>query len=314
MLTKEDYMKLDKERLAELLVERDVEDKNRQPFVFPEFPATPPVNPVKYPYGTPLCPLNGGACTNPFRDCVNCPGVISTGGGNYQWQTDTKATTGTTFLDNYDEYCYYGGVCTDPYRNCAECPGLKKTKKPYDWETTSTTLDGSISCSVNDDEKFNSSTTIQPNKYGSITPTDAEGLDSYEWIYNKGFQDGVKQAEEKMKKRLEEEWEKGNDVGYEDGGDDMLMQMPHWKKADAEANPIGIRTNGIINGILFWDKWWVDVDELKEKLPRDEGTIYCDRAHIDYVNEEEGIEEDESIAEGCDEWNKFYNKYKNKKK
>lgn len=266
MLTKEDYMKLDKERLAELLVERDAEDKNRQPFVFPEFPTTPPVNPVKYPYGTPLCPLSGGACTNPFRDCVNCPGVISTGGGNYQWQTDTKATNGTT-------------------------------------------LDGSISCSVNDDEKFNSSTTIQPNKYGSITPTDAK-----EWIYNKGFQDGVKQAEEKMEKRLEEEWEKGNDVGYEDGGDDMLMQMPHWKKVDAEAHPIGIRTNGIINGILFWDKWWVDVDELKEKLPRDEGTIYCDRAHIDYVNEEEGIEEDKSIAKGCDEWNKFFNKYKNKKK
>lgn len=95
MLTKEDYMKLDKERLAELLVERDAEDKNRQPFVFPEFPTTPPVNPVKYPYGTPLCPLSGGACTNPFRDCVNCPGVISTGGGNYQWQTDTKATNDT---------------------------------------------------------------------------------------------------------------------------------------------------------------------------------------------------------------------------
>lgn len=288
MFTKEDYMKLDKERLAELLVERDTEDKNRQPFVFPEFPATPPVNPVKYPDGTPLCPY-GGACTNPFRDCVNCPGVISTGGRNYQWQTDTKTTTGTTF-----------------------------------------------STSVNDNGNFNSSTTIQPNKYGTITPTSQEedsDNDTYEkgyengwadcleqakgnvkdWIYNKGFQDGVKQAEEKMEKRLEEEWEKGNDVGYEDGGDDMLMQMPHWKKVD-EDSILGEGTRGCINGNIYCDGWWVSLDELEKKLPRDEGTIYCDSVHIDYVNEEDGIEEDESIAEGCDEWNKFFNKYKNKKK
>lgn len=108
MFTKEDYMKLDKERLAELLVERDAEDKNRQPFVFPEFPATPPVNPVKYPYGTPLCPY-GGACTNPFRDCVNCPGVISTGGG-YQWQTDTKTTNdASSATPRRDEFQFENG-------------------------------------------------------------------------------------------------------------------------------------------------------------------------------------------------------------
>lgn len=266
MMTKEDYMKLDKERLAELLVERDAEDKNRRPFVFPEFPATPPVNPVKYPDGTPLCPY-GGACTNPFRDCVNCPGVISTGGRNYQWQTDTKATTGTTF-----------------------------------------------STSVNGDGNFNSSTTIQPNKYGYITPTDAEEeFNSYEWIYNKGFQDGAKQEEEKMGKRLEEEWAKGNDVGYEDGGDDMLMQMPHWKKVD-EDSILGEGTRGCINGNIYCNGWYVTLKELENQLPRDEGTIYCDSTHIDYVNEEEGIEEDKSIAKGCDEWSKFYNKYKNKKK
>lgn len=267
MLTKEDYMKLDKERLAELLVERDAEDKIRQPFIFPEFPTTPPVNPVKYPNGTPLCPY-GGACTNPFRDCVNCPGVISTGGGNYQWQTDTKATTGTTF-----------------------------------------------SCSVNDNGNFNSSTTIQPNKYGYITPTDAEEeFNSYEWIYNKGFQDGVKQVEEKMEKHLEEEWAKGNDVGYEDGGDDMLMQMPHWKKVD-EGSILGEGTRGCINGNIYCDGWYVTLNELEKKLPREEETVYyCDSTHIDYVNEEEGIEKDESIAEGCDEWSKFYNKYNKGKK
>ena len=189
---------------------------------------------------------------------------------------------------------------------------------------------------IQNSEHLDSSVTTIPNKYGTITPTSQEedsDNDTYEkgyengwadcleqakgnvkdWIYNKGFQDGVKQAEEKMEKRLEEEWAKGNDVGYEDGGDDMLMQMPHWKKVD-EGSILGEGTRGCINGNIYCDGWYVTLNELEKKLPRDEGIIYCDRAHIDYVNEEEGIEKDESIAEGCDEWNKFYNKYKNKKK
>ena len=53
MFTKEDYLKLPKERLAEMLVERDM-----------AAPCIPTWD---------LCPLSGGQCTNPFHDCINCP-------------------------------------------------------------------------------------------------------------------------------------------------------------------------------------------------------------------------------------------------
>ena len=50
-LTKEDYMRLPKERLAELLVERDNEKVD--PIVVPSTPSIPydPWNPYRYPYG-----------------------------------------------------------------------------------------------------------------------------------------------------------------------------------------------------------------------------------------------------------------------
>lgn len=55
-MTKEDYMKLSKERLAELLAERD------------SMPAVPVV------IGSPqLSCYEGGPCINPFHDCINCP-------------------------------------------------------------------------------------------------------------------------------------------------------------------------------------------------------------------------------------------------
>lgn len=57
MLTKEDYMKLPKERLAELLVERD----NQLPIVHTPFSQIVP------------CYAPDGICTNPLRDCINCP-------------------------------------------------------------------------------------------------------------------------------------------------------------------------------------------------------------------------------------------------
>lgn len=72
-MTKEDYMKLSKERLAELLVERDRE------------PA------ISIPYTThPQCFEPGGVCTNPHRDCINCPGPIS---GTAYWSTTTNQIT-----------------------------------------------------------------------------------------------------------------------------------------------------------------------------------------------------------------------------
>ena len=62
-MTKEDYMRLPKERLAELLAEKDK---------LVMAPITIPSSPIS-PYSFDYCPLSGGACSNPFHDCFNCP-------------------------------------------------------------------------------------------------------------------------------------------------------------------------------------------------------------------------------------------------
>lgn len=54
-MTKEDYMCLPKERLAELLAERDLLGLNI-------------INERDIPCYDPK-----GSCTNPFHDCINCP-------------------------------------------------------------------------------------------------------------------------------------------------------------------------------------------------------------------------------------------------
>ena len=64
MMTKEDYMKLPKERLAELLVEKEWEQKRNDPTI---------------PFAGCLDP--NGICINPFHDCINCPRQFSFGGG-----------------------------------------------------------------------------------------------------------------------------------------------------------------------------------------------------------------------------------------
>ena len=66
-MTKEDYMKLSKERLAELLVERDLEGTS----------GACDMQPQSYD-PRPLCGF-GGYCTNPYRDCVGCPGCYTSG-------------------------------------------------------------------------------------------------------------------------------------------------------------------------------------------------------------------------------------------
>ena len=85
-LTTEDYMWLPKERLAELLVERDEEDEKNKyvpcPWTTPYVPDYPWVT---YEDKTGPC-FDGGPCNNPFHDCVNCPGRWNTGG---QWTTNT---------------------------------------------------------------------------------------------------------------------------------------------------------------------------------------------------------------------------------
>ena len=61
---KKDYMKLSKERLAELLVERDLRDIH-----------------TNYSTGIPLSCYNpNGVCLNPFHDCINCPRQWGSGG------------------------------------------------------------------------------------------------------------------------------------------------------------------------------------------------------------------------------------------
>ena len=81
-MKKEDYMRLPKERLAELLEERDNE---------PRYIPTPNFSPLVQGYH-PLCYEPGGTCTNPQMDCVNCPRHYTTGG--------FVTTTGTGFSDN----------------------------------------------------------------------------------------------------------------------------------------------------------------------------------------------------------------------
>lgn len=67
-MKKEDYMKLRKERLAELLAERDARDQlMRMP-------------PLQVPAWEPSC-FSGGPCTNPHHDCINCPRQYT--GGRY---------------------------------------------------------------------------------------------------------------------------------------------------------------------------------------------------------------------------------------
>lgn len=65
-MTVEDYMKLPKKRLAELLAERDNLDK----LVLPSIPASE----------SPAWICDGTHCVNPFHDCINCPTRFNTVG------------------------------------------------------------------------------------------------------------------------------------------------------------------------------------------------------------------------------------------
>lgn len=64
-LTKEDYMRLPKERLAELLVEMG--SQQIEPIQIPVMPTTPSG------WG-----CDGVHCINPQMDCINCPRRYST--------------------------------------------------------------------------------------------------------------------------------------------------------------------------------------------------------------------------------------------
>ena len=72
LLTKEDYLKLGIERLAELNVEKDkllYKQEHEQ-----DTPYAPYAPYIPYEIKTsPLCYEEGGVCTNPQMDCINCP-------------------------------------------------------------------------------------------------------------------------------------------------------------------------------------------------------------------------------------------------
>ena len=85
-LTKEDYMRLKKERLAELLVEL-----TNQPEVIPPL-NTPPIPVLPEIFTDWRC--DGVHCTNPNRDCINCPQTLHYG----EFKTSPNTTTGTSTL------------------------------------------------------------------------------------------------------------------------------------------------------------------------------------------------------------------------
>ena len=80
-LKKEDYMRLPKERLAELLVEMD--NHPIEPIQIPAMPTTP---------SGWMC--DGIHCTNPQMDCINCP-RRTTGGGTI---TSPNTATGISTI------------------------------------------------------------------------------------------------------------------------------------------------------------------------------------------------------------------------
>lgn len=69
MFNKEDLMKLSKDRLAELLLEEWSKKDALKQFEFPSL-------------GIGDC-YNGGPCTNPFHDCINCPRQFSGNGTTF---------------------------------------------------------------------------------------------------------------------------------------------------------------------------------------------------------------------------------------
>ena len=69
-MDKKDYMRLPKERLAELLVEKDNEIRNCQLLL--KLGSNDSNNMIP-------CYAPNGICTNPYRDCINCPKTRTTG-------------------------------------------------------------------------------------------------------------------------------------------------------------------------------------------------------------------------------------------
>lgn len=90
-LTKSDYMRLPKRRLAEMLVERDKIDSQRQAQLM--------TYPYPITYESKPCYAPDGICVNPQRDCINCPRLF---GGNSNITT-TSFTDGKEHQPSFIE-------------------------------------------------------------------------------------------------------------------------------------------------------------------------------------------------------------------
>ena len=91
-LTKEDLMKLSKERLVELLLETQTE-QDSTPNITPYVPYIPYTPPSAVPCWAP-----GGYCSNPQMDCIGCP--KTTYGSSGTWTT-TASTDGSNLRSNW---------------------------------------------------------------------------------------------------------------------------------------------------------------------------------------------------------------------
>jgi hypothetical protein len=100
-LTKEDLMKLSKERLVELLLETQTEQEttpNVTPY-FPYYPYNPPYVSSPSTINTPPCWAPDGYCSSPYHDCIDCP--KTTTGGSGTWTT-TASSDGTNLRTNWN--------------------------------------------------------------------------------------------------------------------------------------------------------------------------------------------------------------------
>lgn len=67
-MTKKDYIALSKERLAELIIQKDEELSNLRNLLLSSTTPT-----FSIPQQKPLCYEENGICNNPHMDCINCP-------------------------------------------------------------------------------------------------------------------------------------------------------------------------------------------------------------------------------------------------
>lgn len=89
-LTKEDLMKLSKERLIELLLETQTEQEttpNVTPCI-PWYPYNPPYVSSPHTIDTTPCWAPDGYCSNPYHDCIDCPKTYS---GSGTWTTTASS-------------------------------------------------------------------------------------------------------------------------------------------------------------------------------------------------------------------------------